>query len=193
MAAHQKKARRLNAWLVFLDESGLLLLPVVRRTWGRRGCTPVLWHRGRHRQKVSAIAALCVSPDRRRVRLYFQLLIDANFTAAAVLAFLHQLARHLQAPFALVWDRSTTHRGLAIATFLDVVGAVQFAFPAYAPELNPVEYVWSYLKTKPLANLACPDVDVLATVGRRHGRSLQRRPHLLRAFLRHSPLPLRLE
>ena len=64
-----------------------MLLPVVRRTWGRRGCTPVLWHRGRHRQKVSAIAALCVSPDRRRVRLYFQLLIDANFTAAAVLAF----------------------------------------------------------------------------------------------------------
>jgi putative transposase len=178
---------------VFIDESGLLLLPVVRRTWGRRGFTPVLWHRGRHRQKVSAIAALCLSPDRRTVRLYFQLLIETNFNAAAVLTFVQQLARQLRAPFALVWDRSTTHRGLGVATFLDVVGSVQVSFPPYAPELNPVEYVWSYLKTKPLANLACRDVQALATVGRHHARSLQRRPHLLRSFLSHSPLPLRLE
>jgi len=178
---------------VFIDESGLLLLPVVRRTWGRRGCTPVLWHRGRHRQKVSVIAALCISPDRREVRLYFQLLVEANFTAAAVLAFVQQLTRQLRAPLALVWDRSTTHRGLGVATFLDVVGSVQFSFPPYAPELNPVEYVWSYLKTKPLANLACPDVEALATVGRRHARSLQHRPHLLRSFVSHSPLPLRLK
>jgi transposase len=192
VAAHQKKARRLNAWLVFIDESGLLLLPVVRRTWGRRGCTPVLWHRGRHRHKVSAIAALCVSPDRREVRLYFQLLVEANFDAAAILAFVQQVVRQLHAPLALVWDRSQTHRGLAVATFLDVVESLQFSFPPYAPELNPVEYVWSYLKTKPLANLACPDVEVLATVGRHHARSLQRKPDLLRSFIRHSPLSLRL-
>ncbi len=30
-----KKARGLSGWLVFLDERGLLLLPVVRRTWSR--------------------------------------------------------------------------------------------------------------------------------------------------------------
>jgi len=64
--------------------------------------------------------------------------------------------------------------------------------PPKSPELNPVEYVWSYLKTKPLANLACPNVDELAVVGRRHARSIQRQPHLLRSFIRHSPLSLRL-
>jgi len=165
---------------------------VVRRTWGPRGQTPVLWHIGRHRRKVSVIAALCVSPERREVRLYFQLLVEKNFDAEAVLVFSKQLYRHLRAPMALVWDRSNTHRTADIRDFFARIGSSHFHFPSYAPELNPVEYVWSYLKTKPLANLACPDVDELAIVGRRHARSIQRQPRLLRAFLRHRPLSLRL-
>ena len=152
----------------------------------------MLWHIGRHRQKVSVIAALCVSPERRAVRLYFQLLVEANFDAEAVLVFTKQLYRHLRTPMALVWDRSNTHRTVDIRDFVARIGSSSFHFPSYAPELNPVEYVWSYLKTKPLANLACSDVDELATVGRRHARSVQHQPHLLRSFIRHSPLSLRL-
>jgi transposase len=166
---------------------------VVRRTWAPRGQTPVLWHVGRHRRKVSVIAALCVSPGRRVVRLYFQLLVEENFDAEAVLPFTKRLARQLRGPTVLVWDRSNTHRTADIRHFLLRVGSCQFQFPSYAPELNPVEYVWSYLKTKPLANLACPDVDELAMVGRRHARSIQRQPHLLRSFIDHSPLALRLK
>ena len=182
----------MKAWLVFIDESGLLLLPVVRRTWSRCGQTPVLWHIGRHRQKVSAIAALCVSPDRDEVRLYFQLLVEETFDSQAALTFVRQLYRHLRAPMALVWDLSKIHRGPRVKTFLASTGSLHFHFPPYAPELDPVEYVWSYLKTKPLANLACPDVDLLAVIGRRHARSLQRKETLLRSFIAHSPLSLRL-
>ena len=177
---------------MFLDASGLLLLPVVRRTWSRCGPTPVLRHVGRNHKKVSAIAALCVSPDRREVRLYFQLLVDENFTSAAVRRFLRQLARHFHAPLLLLWDRAKIHRGLHLAVFCDVMEWRQFYFPPYAPELNPVEYLWSYLKTNRLANLAYPEVALLAAAGRRHARSLQHKPGLLRSFLRHSPLPLRL-
>lgn len=178
--------------MVFLDESGLLLLPVVRRTWSRRGETPVLRHVGRNHKKVSAIAALCVSPDRREVRLYFQLLVDANFNRAAVRAFLKQLARHFHDPLLLLWDRAKIHGGLHTEVLLDVMEWRHFYFPPYAPELNPVEYLWSYLKTNPLANLACPEVALLAAAGRRHARSLQHQPDLLRSFIRHSPLSLRL-
>ena len=128
---------------MFLDESGLLLLPVVRRTWSRCGQTPVLRHVGRSHKKVSAIAALCVSPDRREVRLYFQLLVDENFNSAAVLGFLKQLARHFRDPLLLVWDRAKIHRGLHLEVFLDVLEWRQFHFPPYAPELNPMEYAWA--------------------------------------------------
>jgi transposase len=192
VAADQKKARRLNGWLVFLDESGLLLLPVVRRTWSRCGQTPVLRHVGRNLKKVSAIAALCISPDRREVRLYFQLLVNQNFNSAAVLGFLRQLARHFHAPLFLLWDRARIHRGLNTELFIEVMEWWRFYLPAYAPELNPVEYLWSYLKTNPLANLACPEVTSLAAAGRRHARALQHKPDLLRSFIRHSPLSLRL-
>lgn len=182
----------MKGWLVFLDESGLLLLPVVRRTWSRCGQTPVLRHVGGNLKKVSAIAALCLSPERREVRLYFQLLVNQNFNSKAVLEFLQQLAHHFDAPLLLLWDRAKIHRGLKPAVFIDFMGWRQFYFPPYAPELNPVEYLWSYLKTNPLANLACPEVAVLAAAGRRHARSLQHQPHLLRSFIRHAPLSLRL-
>jgi transposase len=192
MAADQKQARLLKGWLVFLDESGLLLLPVVRRTWSRCRQTPVLRHVGRNRKKLSAIAALCVSPDRREVPLYFQLLVNENFNSMTVLGFLRHLTRHFHDPLLLVWDRARIHRDLHTAVFVDVMHWRQFYFPPYASELNPVEYVWGYLKTNPLANLACPEVGVLAASGRRHARSLQRKPALLRSFIRHSPISLRL-
>ena len=135
---------------------------MARRTWSRRGQTPALRHVGRNRKKVSAIAALCVSPDRREVRLYFQLMVDRNFNATAVRGFLGQLARHFRQPLLLVWDRAKIHRAPAVAVFLDVLEWWHFYFPPDAPELNPAEYLWSYLKTKPLVNLACPNVDALA-------------------------------
>lgn len=151
----------------------------------------MLRHVGRNHKKVSAIAALCVSPDRREVRLYFQLLVNQNFNSAAVLGFLRQLARHFRDPPLLLWDRAKIHGGLHTAVFLDVMEWPQFHFPAHAPELNPVECLWSYIKTNPLANPACPEVASLAAAGRRHTRSLQRQPDLLRSFIRHSPLSLR--
>ena len=68
-----------------------------------------------------------------------------------------------------------------------------FLLPPYAPELNPVENVWSYLKMNPLSNLAITDLQALADTARRHGRALQRQENLLRGFLRHTPLSLHLK
>jgi hypothetical protein len=62
-----------HSLLFLVDESGFLLQPLVRRTWALSGQTPVLdqWAR---RDRISAIAALALSPKRRRVRLFFRLL-----------------------------------------------------------------------------------------------------------------------
>src|SRR5438270_3673730 len=58
LAADPKKAQREQAQLVLIDESGLLMAPLVRRTWAVRGQTPVLQQRGKHRERVSVAAAL---------------------------------------------------------------------------------------------------------------------------------------
>ena len=193
LASHQKKASRRQAWLAFLDESGLMMAPLMRRTWNPRGETPLLHHCGGTHRKVSAIGALCVSPDRSGVHLYFRLHPNANINAERVIDFLRQLLAQLDAPLVLIWDRLNAHRAYVVQDFLANHPQVSTEFfPPYAPELNPIEYVWSYLKLNPLANLAFFDLDELATTALRQTRSLQRKPDLLRSFVRHSPLPLRL-
>ena len=191
LAPPKKRASRLKAWIVFLDETGMLMAPLVRRSWAPAGQTPILFQRTRSHKKVSVIAALCVAPKRDRVRLYFRLHQDANIRTPHVCDFLGQLSRQLGEPIVLIWDRLQAHRSKRTQAFLDRHREIHTAFlPPYAPELNPVEGLWSYLKMNPMANVALFDVDSLALTARRHARSVQRKERLLRAFFRHCGLSL---
>jgi putative transposase len=183
----------LKAFLVFLDESGMLMAPNVRRSWAPRGQTPILRQRTRHYQKVSMISVLCVSPERDRVQLFFRLHSDTNINTAMVIEFLRYLSRELKNPVVMIWDRLQTHRSKEMSLFLAEATNIHTEFlPPYAPELNPVENVWGYLKNNPLANFAAYEIDALTDFTRHNGRSIQNRPSLLRSFIRHSPLFLRL-
>ena len=64
MATSKKNARSNGANLVFTDESGLLMAPLIRTSLAPAGHRPVLRHQVKHRQKVSIAAALCRSPER---------------------------------------------------------------------------------------------------------------------------------
>ena len=57
-----------------------------------------------------------------------------------------------------------------------------FQLPAYAPELNPAEPVWSHLK-RSLANLVKHDIDQLAALVKTRLRRMQYQPGLLGGFL----------
>jgi len=167
--------------------------PLVRRSWQPRGQTPVLVQRGRRLEKVSALAALGVSPRRDRVRLYFRLHRGVEIRAQQVVGFLRHLNQELKGPCMVVWDRLNAHRAKQTAQFIASVRHLRtFFLPAYAPELNPVEYAWGYLKMNPLANRPTFRTAELAALAHRHARALQSDEFLLRSFLRHSPLSLRL-
>lgn len=192
VAPGKKNARRLKAGLVFLDESGLLMAPLVRRTWAPVGRTPILYQRTRHHERVSMIAAITVSPRRRKVGLYFCLLANENVVTQNVLHFLRQLQRHLGSAIVVVWDRLNVHRS-AWAKLRRRNRSVHSTFlPPYAPELNPVEAFWSYLKMNPLANYPALDAKELQFRTRRHSLRIAGDQALLRSFLRSSPLSLRL-
>jgi hypothetical protein len=136
------------------------------------------------------IAALCVSPERDRVSLYFRLHPDANINSALVLDFLKNLfAQIKKRPAILIWDRFPAHKAKKVRSFILNSKALHSEhLPAYAPELNPVENLWSYLKMNPLANFALFDVVVLTKTARRLGKSVQNKQSLLRSFVKHSPL-----
>lgn len=165
------------------------MAPLVRSGWSPIGQTPIVSHRTRSHRKVSAIAALSVSPKQRRRRLFFRLHRDRNIDAAAIVAFLHQLCCHYPGRFIVVWDRLCAHRGRKVAKFLASNPRVTTeSFPPYAPELNPVEYVWGHLKYHSLANQVSQTVEELAANASRHSRQLQRDCALLKSFLQHSGL-----
>jgi len=170
------------------------MAPLVRRSWQPRGKTPVLVQRTRSHQKVSMIAALCVAPTRDRVALYFRLHAQRNINADLVVAFLSQLRHQLDAPVIIVWDRLRAHQGKRVSAYVAHHRELHtVSLPAYAPELNPVEYFNAWLKMNPFANLPLFELDALTTTARRHSRSLQHHEHLLRSFIKHSPLSLRIK
>ena len=183
-------ARARHAHLVFLDESGYMLTPTVRRTWAPRGQGAVLdsWDR---RDRISAISCLTVSPQASRLNLYFRLL-PHTVHGEDVVEFLRELQQALGGALTVLWDQGPVHRKcrLVRAFLAQHPGVVAEDLPAYAPELNPDELVWSWSKYGRLANLAADSIDQLAETVIDELIYLKQHPHLLASFIGKTELPL---
>jgi transposase len=189
VAAHQKKAHRNHATLIFIDESGLLMAPLVRRTWAPRGETPILRQRGKHREKVSVAAALCLSPH--HLRLVFRTLVNDYFNNHRSAGFLDLLMREIPGCMVVIWDGGSMHKGDPIRERVQrFAPRLQLErLPPYAPMLNPVEPIWSWLKYERLSNFAPQDAQQLrkAVVGEL--TAIDQDPEILRNFWHASDLP----
>ena len=167
LAADQKKARRQDAHIVLIDESGLLMAPLVRRTWAPRGRTPNLVQFGRPgpREKVSVAAALWLSPHRDQLGLYARTLVNQYFDNWHVAAFLEAMMSELTGRFVAVWDGGPMHKGDPIHQLTDLFAhrLCLERLPPWAPELNPVEFLWGWLKYDQLCNYTPHDVAELQT------------------------------
>ena len=189
-ASHQKKARKLNAVIVFVDEAGLLLSPLVKRSWAPKGETPILKTKTRSHRKISAIGGLTTTAQGRKQGLVFRLHPMKNVGAVECVAFLEQLelnfpGRHVF----VVWDGLRAHWSKKVERWLQKHSKFQtFKLPPYAPELNPIEYVWGNVKYHQLANLT-PESEIELFV---HAKTAlceaRRNKTLLKSCLRHAPI-----
>lgn len=131
-----------------------MLIPPVQRTWAPRGHTPVLRHSYR-RERWSVIGGLSLSPVRQRLGLYFQI-YPRNVTAVEIVQYFAELLRHLRGPVVVLLDGCGIHRDAKVAEFCRRHRRLHLErFPAYAPELNPEEYVWTQTKQK--VSNTCPE------------------------------------
>ena len=168
--------------------------PLVRRTWAVAGQTPILRQRTRAHQHVSAVGVITLSPRRRRLGLLLRLHPDQAINQDRAVEFLQQLLKHLPGHILLLWDRLPAHRGSRVKTFLARHPRLHVEFlPAYAPEYNPVEYLWSWLKTNPLANRCATDLDQLTDDVLNASEPLFGNQPLLRSFIHATQLPIRLQ
>jgi len=187
-----RAAQARGAHLVFLDESGFMLNPCVRRTWAPRGQTPVLdaWDR---RDRISAISCITVSPKARRLNLYFDLLPDNdNVRAADIVEYLQRLREQLGGPMTILWDGSNVHdRSKLVRAFLaEHPEIVTERLPAYAPEVNPDELVWAWTKYGRLGNLAAANTDWLRDYLINEFTYVREHPELLASFIEKTQLNL---
>lgn len=135
-----KKARRLTASVVFLDASGLLLAPLVRRTGAPRGQTPS-WTSAAGAGSRSPSSPPCPSPrGASGWDVPFPPHPNANVTTVWLLAFLRDLERHIRRPAVVIGDRRLSQRARALRHFLAARRRLHAELlPPYAPELHPVE------------------------------------------------------
>ena len=190
MASDPKKAKQDRAHVVLIDESGFFINPLVRRTWAPKGCTPVPTGFGRHRDKVSTIAAVSIAATRRRIGVYFATDPKTYINAEAVVAFLRDLLRHLRGNVIVIWDGGSNHKGPVVREFLRRFPRLHLErLPGYAPDLNPVEMIWSHLKYGLMANFVPKDVEDLDKVVRKNLSKLANDPIMIRSLWAGSKLP----
>lgn len=86
----------------------------------------------------------------------------------------------------LIWDRLPAHRSRAVAKHIDsqALWLRVEHYPGYAPELNPVEFMWSSMKGKDLAQVPPRGLKHLKGIARKSARRIRSNPSLLKGFLR---------
>jgi transposase len=180
------RARRQRRTLVFVDESGFYLLPGVVKTYGPRAHTPVVdeWQTRDH---LSVMGALTTSGQ------VYTLVRQETLTGLQTIEFLTHLGRQIKGAALVIWDRSPIHRRAAVQEFIATVGDKNLQvelLPPYAPDLNPVEWLWRHLKKVEMVNLTCRDLEELheefhLALGRVRGK-----PRLVPAFFAGAELSL---
>jgi transposase len=154
------------------------------RIWAPRGQTPVLQYHFNWKL-LSATAGITWR------NFYFRL-YRGTIRTAQVLDFLNHLLRHLPGKLLVIWDRLPQHRARLVREFVAAQSGRLLTeyLPSYAPELNPVEYLWGYWKHHALPNFCPDDLTELGYFGRLALRRMRRRPALVRSFWKQANLSL---
>ena len=164
---------------MFEDESGFSLVSPLKGTWAPCGQTPVIRTEISHHTRVNAIGALLVTPGGRRLHLLSRLQCR-TLTGQSMLMFLRKLLRTVPGPIVLVWDNHPIHIRRLVKAFVARYPRLHvFHLPPYAPELNPVEGIWTQAK------------ESTAGTAPHHIQELHRKVHTILKRTANSPRRLR--
>lgn len=147
------------------------------KTWAPIGQTPILKHK-LTRDHFSVISA--ISPEGE---LFLQMQ-DKAFNSVGIVGFLQALLEQTTQKLVVVWDGAPIHRSKVVKAFLAEGAAARLhleRLPGYAPELNPDEGVWHYLKHVELKNVCCESMDHLQCELQAAEQRLGAKPEIIRA------------
>lgn len=137
----RKRAKRLGARILFSDEAGFQSDPVLGRTYGLRGQTPVVKTSGQ-RQSLNVISAINARGE------FWAVTYTGKLNAESFVLFLQNFVESQAGRIFLVVDGHPAHKANAVKSYIQSLkGRLELHFlPPYAPDLNPDEFVWSHMK-----------------------------------------------
>ncbi|OSC67906.1 DDE endonuclease [Streptomyces sp. 4F] len=198
MALRGRLAAARGAWLVFEDEAGFSMTPPHAKTWSPRGRTPVVRVRGRSRRRISIAALTCYKTGHRSRLIYRPRRDDGNrygrksFSWRDYRDLLIAAHQQLGGPIVLVWDNLNVHKAAGLRKFAEARDWLTIYYlPPYAPDLNPVEGIWSLLRRGWLSNVAFSTPEHLDQRIQRGLRHIQYRSHLIDGCLAETGLAIR--
>ena len=168
-------AEKAKQTIVFMDESGFRLLPALLRTYAPRGQTPTLDIPLSY-DHLSVMGALSVDGT---LLTWIQ---NHSVKGPDIVRFLKHLLNHIKGNILLIWDNLPAHHGRAVKDFLASGTAQRLtlkALPPYAPELNPQEGIWRFLKYVELKNVCCHHLAELRLEVRRAIERLRFKPDVI--------------
>lgn len=182
LAQAKKKAEQEKRKIVFVDEAGFYLLPMIVRTYAPRGQTPILRVK-LTRDHLSAIGGITQTGQ------IFMQMQERAYKAEDVVRFLRMLLRKIPGKLLIIWDGSPIHRADVLKQFLSSPMGKRVhleRLPGYAPDLNPQELVWNLLKRRELKNLCCQDLAHLRQELVRAKERLRHRQDILQHCFTHA-------
>jgi transposase len=165
VARAQKKWVEEGRTILFADESNFYLLPCVVRTWAAVGETPVI----KWQANWNHLSAACAISEQGELWTMTKTK-EGTFKSSDVVGFLRYLLASIEGKIGVVWDGVSVHRSKEVKQFLEEEGSEASGrielvrLPAYAPDLNPAEGIWSYLKCVQMRNFACHNLTHLRYV-----------------------------
>lgn len=139
---------------------------------------------------MSALGALAYRATKRQARVFVSF-VRHSFRTDDVLRFVKHLGRHIRGRVTLVWDNLAAHKSRKLKDWIGRHPRFRLVYlPAYAPELNPVEGLWSWLKTNHLGNVCADTLEPVVLLAREGTKVARRRPPLLWSFLAKAGLSL---
>jgi len=171
------RARKHGAKIFFLDETGFSSEPNLGRTYGLKGQTPVVPTTGQ-RQKINAISAINARGE------FWCQDYTGKLNAALFVEFLKDFMRGRIDKVYLVVDGHPSHRAKVVKEYIQSTqGRLELHFlPPYAPDLNPDEFVWQYVKTNGVSKKPLRKNESLRERVAQDLAALKRNKKLLRSF-----------
>ncbi len=142
---------------MFVDETGFYQLPAAVRTWAPRGETPEL-RAPLNYDNLSTISGITITGTARAGKLY-----------------MHTYEQPISRKEAVSFLRHVLRRGASRRLHLEQL-------PGYAPDLNPDEGVWNYLRNVEMKNPCCQGLDHLKTELRKAKERLRHKTQIIKSF-----------